>query len=397
MSAICHGFVENAWRKDICSNCFRLRDEHRANHSTSTHHHHASNSNNLISPKHTNPVSPFNDNEDDQNNNTTAVSPIKNKQGTAKPTGRYQSPNYGYTSRTSASRIIANGKLNNLLSPKSTNSSSSNVGPNTASSLYSSYHHQNQNNNTMTSSGLSTAINGFSEKSNSNTRTETFRYSSSGARLVHNNNICAASVVDIFDATNGGPHPLSKNSDKDSYATTCNVSSAQDSRSSSIANNKSGVTHSQTCTATTNNITNSGNTHQFVPGECSGNISDTNTTSSNNCVNNTKSGVGSVSSLVVNRRNVLNNCGTTPTVSSGGLFVKNKSVLKGSKNNNCSGMDETDAEGKVRIGGFPPEKTGGKMDSKGILRGRQSVGKAKFTVCFPKEVRTIVDFWFSCE
>ncbi|ODN01775.1 hypothetical protein Ocin01_04897 [Orchesella cincta] len=28
MSAICHGFVHNAWRKDICSNCFRVRDEH---------------------------------------------------------------------------------------------------------------------------------------------------------------------------------------------------------------------------------------------------------------------------------------------------------------------------------------------------------------------------------
>lgn len=28
MSTICHGFVHNAWRKDICSNCFRGRDEH---------------------------------------------------------------------------------------------------------------------------------------------------------------------------------------------------------------------------------------------------------------------------------------------------------------------------------------------------------------------------------
>lgn len=28
MSTICHGFVQNAWRKDICSNCFRVRDEH---------------------------------------------------------------------------------------------------------------------------------------------------------------------------------------------------------------------------------------------------------------------------------------------------------------------------------------------------------------------------------
>jgi hypothetical protein len=28
MAALCHHFVQNAWKKDLCSNCFKSKEEH---------------------------------------------------------------------------------------------------------------------------------------------------------------------------------------------------------------------------------------------------------------------------------------------------------------------------------------------------------------------------------
>ncbi|GBP87502.1 hypothetical protein EVAR_57309_1 [Eumeta japonica] len=35
MSAVCHNFVQNAWKKDFCSNCFKSRDDHMKQEKTS--------------------------------------------------------------------------------------------------------------------------------------------------------------------------------------------------------------------------------------------------------------------------------------------------------------------------------------------------------------------------
>jgi hypothetical protein len=31
MAALCHHFVQNAWKKDLCSNCFKSKEEHNSN------------------------------------------------------------------------------------------------------------------------------------------------------------------------------------------------------------------------------------------------------------------------------------------------------------------------------------------------------------------------------
>jgi hypothetical protein len=31
MAALCHHFVQNAWKKDLCSNCFKSKEEHSTN------------------------------------------------------------------------------------------------------------------------------------------------------------------------------------------------------------------------------------------------------------------------------------------------------------------------------------------------------------------------------
>ena len=103
MSAICHGFVQNAWRKDICSNCFRLRDEHSVKQSDLNHHRAGLQQYNNINPSQQLQQQHFDDSPDNSNINNKMNSQnhsisilVKNgdnhnNSGYKSPTPRYQS------------------------------------------------------------------------------------------------------------------------------------------------------------------------------------------------------------------------------------------------------------------------------------------------------------------
>jgi hypothetical protein len=81
----CHNFIANAWRKEICSNCFRLRDEHNSVKDSSPSISNNKNNGTLL------------------NNMNSSIHSSKSSQQQQQPTTRYQSP-YGNIPRISPSR-----------------------------------------------------------------------------------------------------------------------------------------------------------------------------------------------------------------------------------------------------------------------------------------------------